>query len=168
MASGERTFVSWLANRYVRNADRGRAGVELGIGDDMAMLRTGATDSRKDARILVTTDMLMDGVDFDAAIHSPKQIGRKALAVCLSDCAAMVVGRTLWREQGALTFRRDGSGFVMESSRPRNYDRPWAPAPQPRHASPASQAPGGAIVPEASKPAPPDATPRSEDLDPNE
>src|SRR6185437_3292064 len=84
------------------------------------------------------------------------------------DCAALVVGRTLWREQGALTFRRDGSGFVMESSRPRNYDRPWAPAPQPRHAPPASQASGGVAVPESSKPAPPDATPRSEDLDPNE
>jgi hypothetical protein len=36
----------------------------------------------------------------------------------------MVVGRALWREQGALAFRRDGSGFVMESSRPANCDRP--------------------------------------------
>jgi competence protein ComEC len=84
------------------------------------------------------------------------------------DCAAMVVGRALWREQGALAFRRYGSGFVMESSRPANYDRPWAPAPLPRHAPPESHASGGVTVPEASKPAPRDATPRSEDLDPNE
>jgi thiamine-monophosphate kinase len=39
--------------------------------------------------------MLMDGVDFDARIHTPQQIGRKALAVSLSDCAAMAV-RPRW------------------------------------------------------------------------
>jgi len=88
MASGERAFVSWLTRRYGAAKDLRRAGIELGIGDDMALLRT-------DRRILVTSDMLMDGVDFDASLHTPKQIGRKALAVCLSDCAAMAV-RPRW------------------------------------------------------------------------
>ena len=97
MASGERAFVSWLTARFGGPSDLRRTGVELGIGDDMAILRTGTPKSRgqSDGRILVTSDMLMDGVDFDASIHSPKQIGRKALAVCLSDCAAMAV-RPCW------------------------------------------------------------------------
>ena len=36
-----------------------------------------------------TVDMLTDGVDFDLASDSPERIGRKALAVNLSDLAAM-------------------------------------------------------------------------------
>jgi thiamine-monophosphate kinase len=43
------------------------------------------------AGLLWTTDMLMDGVDFDSSRQSWRQIGRKALAVNLSDCAAMAV-----------------------------------------------------------------------------
>jgi len=97
MASGERAFVSWLAARYARKTDLRRAGVELGIGDDMAILRTGIAGrrARSDGRILIAADMLMDGVDFDLARHTPQQIGRKALAVNLSDCAAMAV-RPRW------------------------------------------------------------------------
>jgi len=99
MASGERAFVSWLTAQFGDARDLRAAGVELGIGDDMAILRTGllAKSHAKshDTRILVTSDMLMDGVDFDSKIHTPKQIGRKALAVNLSDCAAMAV-RPRW------------------------------------------------------------------------
>lgn len=40
-------------------------------------------------RLLWTTDMLMDGVDFDSAKHAWRQVGWKAMAVNLSDCAAM-------------------------------------------------------------------------------
>jgi thiamine-monophosphate kinase len=38
---------------------------------------------------VVTTDLLTDGVDFLIEEHSPRRIGRKALAVNLSDLAAM-------------------------------------------------------------------------------
>jgi hypothetical protein len=75
-------------------------------------------------------------------------------------CAAMVVGRNLWRERGALTLRRDSSGFVMESARPSNYDRPWAPAPLPRHTPRASQASGTGTASESSPAARRDATHR--------
>lgn len=97
MASGERAFVSWLASRYARKTDLRRGGVELGIGDDMAILRTGIAGrrGRSNGRILIAADMLMEGVDFDLARHTPQQIGRKALAVNLSDCAAMAV-RPRW------------------------------------------------------------------------
>jgi thiamine-monophosphate kinase len=34
-------------------------------------------------------DQVLDGVHFDSAVHSPRQIGRKAMNRNLSDCAAM-------------------------------------------------------------------------------
>ena len=40
-------------------------------------------------RLLVTTDMLMEGVDFVLAEAGPRRVGRKAMAVNLSDIAAM-------------------------------------------------------------------------------
>lgn len=54
------------------------------FGDDMASLPGSAN-------LLLTTDMLMDGVDFDSSRHDWRAIGRKAMAVNLSDCAAMAV-----------------------------------------------------------------------------
>jgi thiamine-monophosphate kinase len=47
--------------------------------------------SSDDPRLLWTVDMLMDGVDFDSRVHSWSAIGRKTMAVNLSDCAAMAV-----------------------------------------------------------------------------
>ncbi|MEW6250705.1 MAG: thiamine-phosphate kinase [Planctomycetota bacterium] len=55
----------------------------LGFGDDMAPLEP------DDPGLLWTVDMLMDGVDFDSAKHDWQAVGWKALAVNLSDCAAM-------------------------------------------------------------------------------
>ena len=72
--------MAWLASR----ARTKGPGVRVGIGDDMAVLQQGGA-------VLVTADMLMDGVDFETGVHSPEQIGRKALAASLSDCAAMAV-----------------------------------------------------------------------------
>ncbi|MGI8981189.1 MAG: thiamine-phosphate kinase [Pirellulaceae bacterium] len=58
----------------------------LGPGDDAALLALA-----KENACVVTTDMLMDGVDFQLGKygHSPQRIGRKSLAVNLSDLAAM-------------------------------------------------------------------------------
>jgi competence protein ComEC len=42
------------------------------------------------------------------------------------DCAAKVIGRDVWRRRGALSLRRDGAGFIVEGTRPENFDRPWA------------------------------------------
>ena len=58
--------------------------VYVGVGDDAAVLCGG-----KDWRLLVTTDMLVDGVHFVGRVTPPQLIGRKALAVSLSDIAAM-------------------------------------------------------------------------------
>lgn len=57
-------------------------GLTLGIGDDCAILDPGRFD-------LVTTDTLVEGVHFDTTWSSPQDIGWKAIAVCMSDIAAM-------------------------------------------------------------------------------
>lgn len=69
--------------RWIRGQTLVASGVLVGPGDDCAVLtpRSRAT--------LVTTDMLMDGVDFVLADLDPVAIGRKAMAVNLSDIAAM-------------------------------------------------------------------------------
>ncbi len=59
--------------------------LEVAAGDDAAVLRPPAG-----RRTVVTVDMLMEGVDFVlGAGCSPRAVGHKALAVSLSDLAAM-------------------------------------------------------------------------------
>jgi len=82
------------------------------------------------------------------------------------DCDATVLDRSLWRERGALALRRDGTGFIIDSTRPPNFDRPWAPR-QP-HTGGAASSEIGTSPPEASRAPPRDATPRPEDLQPDD
>lgn len=56
----------------------------VGLGDDAAVLA-----GLDQGRVVVTTDMLTDGVDFRLDEIDPQQAGHKALAVNLSDLAAM-------------------------------------------------------------------------------
>ncbi len=59
-------------------------GVALGIADDCAALDLGGPDY-----LLWTVDTLVEGVHFDLSYTSLGQLGRKSLAVNLSDIAAM-------------------------------------------------------------------------------
>ncbi len=61
-----------------------RPDVLLGVGDDCAIL-----DLNSDKLLLATCDSQVEGVHFTRQFSSPEQIGRKALAVNLSDIAAM-------------------------------------------------------------------------------
>jgi thiamine-monophosphate kinase len=75
----ERDFLRRLLPRLP-----GHARLLLGPGDDAALLALA-----KDNACVVTTDMLMDGVDFQLDHNDARRIGRKSLAVNLSDLAAM-------------------------------------------------------------------------------
>jgi thiamine-monophosphate kinase len=58
--------------------------VVIGIGDDAAVL-----EPERNALEVLTTDCQVEGIHFDFAFVSPADIGHKALAVNLSDLAAM-------------------------------------------------------------------------------
>jgi len=77
---GERELIRRLA-QLVPPAPAGA----IGFGHDVAALGGGP------GGLLWTVDMLMDGVDFDSARHAWVDVGRKAMAVNLSDCAAAAV-----------------------------------------------------------------------------
>ncbi len=80
MSTREDAIVKWFASR----SDSSRQDFPIGIGDDMAQVYLGA-----DKSVLVTTDILSDGVHFDLKKTGLEQVGYKAIAVSLSDCAAM-------------------------------------------------------------------------------
>ena len=75
----EREFVDWLAEHLPSHPL-----LRLGIGDDAALLALGAQSDS-----VVTTDLLADGTHFLVEETDPHWIGRKCLAVNLSDLAAM-------------------------------------------------------------------------------
>ena len=69
---------------YLRGRCRVLPQIAVGIGDDAAVLDTPAGPKQ-----IVCTDQIVDGVDFDAATQSLADIGFKAVAINLSDIAAM-------------------------------------------------------------------------------
>jgi thiamine-monophosphate kinase len=76
---GEFGLISWIRQRATTGD-----GVRLGIGDDCAVLRFSPG-----AEVLATTDMLMEGRHFRTGLANFSEVGYKALAVNLSDIAAM-------------------------------------------------------------------------------
>ena len=79
----ERELIQWLREKIP-----GGEGLQIGIGDDAAVLAWQA-----DRDLVVSTDLLVDRVHFDLASGvEPSRVGRKALAVNLSDLAAMAAG----------------------------------------------------------------------------
>ena len=75
----ELEFIQWL-REHVPTDPR----AQLGLRDDSAVV---SLDGR--SNVVVTTDLLTDGVDFQVGKDDLRRIGRQALAANLSDLAAM-------------------------------------------------------------------------------
>jgi thiamine-monophosphate kinase len=73
-----------LIERLRRQFGEGGPGVSRGIGDDTAVLQP--TPGRV---LLATTDALVEGVHFVLDKTSPRELGRRTIAVNLSDIASM-------------------------------------------------------------------------------
>jgi thiamine-monophosphate kinase len=75
----ELEWIAWLRERVSRST-----AIECGIGDDAAVVAVPPS-----SRLVVSTDLLLDGVHFRLSETTPARVGRKCLAVNLSDLAAM-------------------------------------------------------------------------------
>jgi thiamine-monophosphate kinase len=79
LPTGEFAYIDWLRRRTPADPR-----VLIGPGDDTAALRL-----TPGAVTLLTTDMMLEGSCFRLAEAGPRLVGRKAMAVNLSDIAAM-------------------------------------------------------------------------------
>lgn len=77
-AAGELSLLEILRKRFGKRS----RGTVVGIGDDAAVIRGGKN-------ILLTTDMMVEGVHFDLSWTTPFQLGFKLVSVNISDIYAM-------------------------------------------------------------------------------
>jgi thiamine-monophosphate kinase len=101
--SGEFAYIDWLRQQTPLHPR-----VLIGPGDD-----TAAVQFRSSQPCLVTTDMLLEGSCFRLAEAGPRLVGRKAMAVNLSDMAAMA-GRPVAAVVSVGLPRRGGRALAEE------------------------------------------------------
>ncbi len=99
----ESELIAYLRKRIPRHPL-----LRLGPGDDAAVLHLAELD-----QCVLTVDMLTDQVDFELKRVDPRRVGRKALAVNLSDLAAMAA-RPLAGVVAVVLPRRGGMQLAVE------------------------------------------------------
>ena len=99
----EAELIAWLRQRLPPHPL-----LRLGPGDDAAVLRMAGVEE-----CVVTVDMLTDHVDFELSRDDPRRVGRKALAVNLSDLAAMAA-RPLAAVIAVVLPRRGGMELAVQ------------------------------------------------------
>lgn len=77
-----------LIDHLTRNNETHQAGTMLSIGDDAAVI------DQFGRQMVITTDLLLEGVHFDLTYTPLKHLGYKAVAVNLSDICAMMATPT--------------------------------------------------------------------------
>lgn len=116
---GEGDFLDRLTRRLQKRKRAG--GVKVDVGDDAAVVDLGGA-------AVVTTDMLVENVDFRRAWAKPRDVGAKAAAVNLSDLAAMgAQPRALVLSLAARHDERVADMLALASSLARLGDRFGAP-----------------------------------------
>ena len=83
---GELTLLEIIRNRFAhqRLADAKKSkGIIVGIGDDAAVIKS------QGKNLLVTTDMMVEGIHFDISLVTPYQLGFKLVSINVSDIYAM-------------------------------------------------------------------------------
>jgi len=170
-------------------ADRGDVVAVRGASGRLSVMRTGTSDGFSvrewlgaDADARTATDpSLREGIACDeigcvARLHDGAMVAlpfaaeafeedcrRAALVVSQRtappSCAAAKIDRTVWPRTGATALYRVGKGWETVVAYPAGYDRPWARAVPMRE----SETPSSSAIP-----APRDATPRVEDLAPED
>ena len=81
-----------LIDRLTDKIELQNSSSKLGVGDDAAVLKF-----EEDKEVLVTTDLLMEGVHFDLTYVPLKHLGYKSAVVNFSDIYAMNGTRNIIR-----------------------------------------------------------------------
>ena len=77
---GEFGLIDRLTSKFQKN----NSSTICGVGDDAAVI-----EASKDKAVVVSTDSMLEGVDFDLTYFPPKHLGYKAVTKGISDVVAM-------------------------------------------------------------------------------
>ena len=78
----EQEILRDIFRRFRTRPGDAKRGVRVGVGDDAAVVRIGRTD------VVMTTDAIVEGIDFDLGYFQWSDVGYKAVSAAVSDLYA--------------------------------------------------------------------------------